>query len=139
MRRHRRWFLGLAAVAVVLVVDGLVIEPRLLLGRDDVEPAIGRGPVRIAHLSDLHLRSADSYLARKLVREVSAARPDVVLVSGDWVDDVRERGGLVAHAREAAALAAELRRVAPVLAVQGHSDYLGEVVGTLARSGVEWP
>ncbi len=138
MTRPRRWLLAFGAAALLVAVDAFVVEPRLLLGRDEVKLDVGVAPLRIAHLSDLHLRSADSYLARKLVREVRAARPDVVLVSGDWVDDVRERRGLVAHAREAAALAGELRRVAPVMAVQGHSDYLGELVAILASSGVTW-
>ncbi len=145
MDRRRRWLLGLAVAALLLAADAFWLEPRLLLGRDDValpvggEPLpAGAEPLRVAHLSDLHLESADSYLARRLVRQVAAAHPDVILVSGDWVDDVRERRGLVEHAQEAAALAAELRRLAPVLSVQGHSDYLGELVAILDRSGVEW-
>src|SRR5687767_5897166 len=124
MPRRRRWPLALVVATLLLAADAFWLEPRLLLGRDDVALPVGAEPLpvgaeafRVAHLSDLHLASADSYLARRLVRQVAAARPDVILVSGDWVDDVRERRGLVEHAQEAAALAAELRRLAPVMSV----------------------
>src|SRR5688500_6952295 len=92
----------------------------------------------MAHRSDRHVASAESRLDRRLVRQVAAARPDLVLVSGDWVHDVRHPLEMGRHSREAAAVAAELRRVAPVLSVQGHSDYRGETVAALSAAGGEW-
>ena len=37
-----------------------------------------------------------------------------------------------------AALVAALRRIAPVYAVQGHSEHQGELVGLLQRAGLDW-
>lgn len=137
-RVRRRWLWGLAALVGLAALDALWVEPRLMLRRERVALPVGARPLRLAHLADLHLASADSLLARRLVRGVAAARPDVVVVSGDWVHDVRRGPAMGIHTRAAAAVAAELRRTAPVLSVQGHSDYMGETVALLARAGVEW-
>ena len=37
-----------------------------------------------------------------------------------------------------AAFVAALRRIAPVYAVQGHSEHQGELVGLLQRAGLDW-
>ena len=139
MRRSvRRALWGLAALAALVALDAFWLEPRVLLRREEVWLPLGARDLRLAHLADLHLASADSRMARKLVRQVAEARPDLVLVSGDWVHDVRRPPEMERYTREAAAVAAELRRLAPVLSVQGHSDYMGETVATLAAAGVEW-
>lgn len=139
MRRSvRRALWGLAVLVPLVALDAFWLEPRVLLRREDVPLPLGERDLRLAHLADLHVASADSRLARRLVRQVSQARPDLVLVSGDWVHDVRRRPEMGRHSREAAAVAAELRRVAPVLSVQGHSDYMGETVAALSAAGVEW-
>ena len=139
MRRiARRGLWVIVVLALVVAGDAFWLEPRVLLRREEVWLPLGTRALRLAHLSDLHIASAESGLARRLVRQVAAARPDLVLVSGDWVDDVRRRPEMGRHTREAAAVAAELRRVAPVLSVQGHSDYMGETVAVLSAAGVEW-
>lgn len=144
--RHRRLAtrrkLRLVLAAGVLVaglaaLDAFWIEPRLLLVRDPVIVDLVPGRYRIVHLSDLHVES-NVNLYERLLRRVAAEEPDLILVSGDLVADVRDTGELVEHAEAAARWVARLRPVAPVLAVQGHSDYLGEVVGRLAAGGLEW-
>ena len=134
----RRALWALAALALLLALDALWLEPRVLLRREEVRLPLGARELRLAHLSDLHVASSESGKLRRLVRGVAAARPDVVLVSGDWVHDVRRGPGMARHSRAAAAVAAELRRTAPVLSVQGHSDYMGETVAALSAAGVEW-
>lgn len=136
--RHLRRSLAVLALAAALAaIEGFWIEPRLLLGRDRVELDLVPGEFRVVHLSDLHIQSKPG-LYDRLLRKVAAEEPDLVLVSGDLVADVHETGLLLERAREAAQWVSRLRRVAPVLAVQGHSEYLGEVVSILAAGGVEW-
>lgn len=136
-RRLRRVALGVVVLAVLAAVDGFLIEPRLLLTRDRVAADLLPGDYRVVHLSDLHIER-ETALYRRLLRRVAAERPNLVVVSGDFVADVHDEAALRARTWAAAGWVSELRRTAPVLAVQGHSDYLGDVVSILAGAGVEW-
>lgn len=150
-RAERRWvrrpptlgrgrLVRLAAAALLLVaLDALWLEPQVLLFRQEVRLALGRpgAGLRIAHLSDLHL-SAETWQLRRLLAQVAAARPDLVVVSGDWIRDVPDEAELGGHAAAAAAFARELRRIAPIDSVQGHSEYQGQVIGALEDAGVTW-
>lgn len=136
-RRGRLLGLLLALLAALAAVDGFWIEPRLLLTRDRVAADLIPGSFRIVHLSDLHIER-ETALYRRLLRKVAAERPDLIVVSGDFVADVHDEAGLREAARAAAGWVSELRRAAPVLAVQGHSDYFGDAVAILAGAGVEW-
>ena len=133
----RRVLAALILVAVLAAVDGFLVEPRWLLTRDHVELDLVPGRFRVVHLSDLHVRP-DRGIYDRLLRRVAAEEPDLILVSGDLVADVRRGDLLVQRAREAAGWVARLRRIAPILAVQGHSEYRGEVVSLLAEAGIEW-
>jgi predicted MPP superfamily phosphohydrolase len=136
--RRLRWAaLGLLALAALAAADGFWIEPRLLLTRDRVAVDLVPGAFRVVHLSDLHIER-ETALYRRLLRRIAAERPDLVLVSGDFVADVHDEAKLREQARAAAGWVAQLRRQAPILAVQGHSDYFGDVVSILAGAGVEW-
>ena len=117
--------------------DAFWIEPRLLLFREDVRIDLPAPKIRIAHLSDLHIRGDQPHLHR-LLREVAAARPDVVVISGDLIHDVPDAETYAKTSSAVAALIAGLRRVAPVYAVQGHSEHQGNLVGLLQRAGLEW-
>ena len=46
--------------------------------------------IRIAHLTDLHLRRPWSAAYEKLVARVAGERPDLILITGDFVDDKRD-------------------------------------------------
>lgn len=136
-RRLRLLALGLVVLAALAAVDGFLVEPRLLLTRDRLEIDLAPGAYRVVHLSDLHVER-ETALYRRLLRRIAAERPDLVLVSGDFVADVHDEEGLRAAARAAAGWVSGLRRLAPVVAVQGHSDYFGDAVSILAGAGVEW-
>lgn len=51
-------------------------------------PPEGAQPIRIVQLSDLHLRSIGR-LEQAVVREVAQLKPDILVLSGDVVDDAR--------------------------------------------------
>jgi predicted MPP superfamily phosphohydrolase len=132
----RRLVQGAFLALLLGMVDACWIEPRLLLFRDDVQIDLPVPKVRVAHLSDLHIRG-DMPLLHRLADEVAAARPDAIVISGDLIHDVPGP----AFARNAAVVAtfiAALRRTAPVYAVQGHSEHQGELVGLLQRAGLDW-
>ncbi|HEY4592462.1 MAG TPA: metallophosphoesterase, partial [Thermoanaerobaculia bacterium] len=135
MTRRLGWLLLLAAL--LGAADAFWIEPRLLLFREDVRIALPAPRLRIAHLSDLHIRGDQPHLHR-LLREVAAARPDVIVISGDLIHDVPDAQVYARTSTATAALVASLRRLAPVYAVQGHSDHQGNLIGLLQSAGLEW-
>ncbi|HEX5757570.1 MAG TPA: metallophosphoesterase, partial [Thermoanaerobaculia bacterium] len=91
----------------------------------------------MVHLSDLHI-AGETPLLRRLLRAVAAERPELVVVSGDLVEDTFEPEAMARHVRATAAAMAALRRTAPVMAVQGHSDHQGALIGAVAEAGVTW-
>jgi predicted MPP superfamily phosphohydrolase len=128
--------LAAAALAAVVLLDGAVIEPRLLF-EDRPVLDLGGKRLRIAHLSDLHVRG-DSPLLHRLAREVAAAHPDFIVVSGDLIHDVPDRRAAERIAAATEALLAALRRTAPVYLVQGHSEHEGALIPRFAHAGAEW-
>ena len=87
----RRRFLGATAAAGVAVVGGetllretrhLEVTRHLVPGSHGLTKAKG---VRIAHLTDLHLRDFGDYQER-VAQSVNEAKPDVILLTGDSID-----------------------------------------------------
>lgn len=127
----------LVLLGLLAAVDGFWIEPRLLLWRDEVVLDLPMSPLRAVHLSDLHV-ARESGVERRLLAKVASERPDVILLSGDLVADTHRTLTLAERSRAAATVLTQLRAVAPLYAVQGHSEYVGPVVATLASSGLVW-
>ena len=136
---RRRLTLGAAVVvtAALGLTDACWLEPRRLLVRDDVHLDLAAPRLRVAHLSDLHIRG-DAPLLHRLLQEIAEAHPDLVLISGDLIHDLPDPEDFARNAGAAAALVSALRRIAPVLGVQGHSEHQGELVSMLSRAGLEW-
>jgi 3',5'-cyclic AMP phosphodiesterase CpdA len=81
-------------------------------------------PVVLAHISDLHFGAHDALAAESLVADLQAARPHVVVVTGDLTQRARPR--------EFAAAAAFLRQLpSPRLVVLGNHDVPLDRVSTL--------
>jgi predicted MPP superfamily phosphohydrolase len=139
--RRRRLLAGLAALAALAAItalDAWVVEPHFLLLRDDVRIPLAAAPLRFVHLSDLHI-VRDEPLLHRLLRDVAAAHPDAILLSGDLVHDVPDLPSFAQHTAAATAFLAQLHAITPaVYAVQGHSEYQGLVVASLAEAGVHW-
>ncbi|HJZ55345.1 MAG TPA: metallophosphoesterase [Gemmataceae bacterium] len=100
-RLTRRRFLALAGVSAVLGVAGAGsyarwVEPHWLsVVRRDMplsglpEPLAGR---TLAHISDLHVGTTDPDHLRTCLKRVSALRPDLVAITGDFMTcDGREQ------------------------------------------------
>lgn len=133
--------LRLALLGVLICLMGLTyawrFEPRVLLFRDEVSIELPAFRTRVAHLSDLHIRG-EMTLHGRLLEQIASSAPDLVVISGDLVKDVPGPEGFESNARVVAAFISELRRIAPVYAVQGHSEHQGELVSLLDQAGLEW-
>lgn len=132
-----------ARIALLGVLVGLMgltyawrFEPRVLLFRDTVPIGMSAPRIRVAHLSDLHIRG-EMTLHDRLLEEIAKAVPDLIVISGDLIKDV-PGAQFEDHARVLAAFISRLRRIAPVYAVQGHSEHQGELVSRLDEAGLEW-
>lgn len=97
VRERRPGVARLGAVVVVAIlavgVDAFVVEPRRLqLTRHVVESPHLRAPLRIAVLADLQTDDVGTHEA-KAVRWAMEARPDLVLLPGDFIQtsNVRDR------------------------------------------------
>ena len=89
----KRWSAGITAVAgVSCAVDGFFIEPHGYTTPRHTFPIPGLSPAwdgtTIAHITDLHigpLSNTDD--ARKIVDLTNALKPDIVVLTGDYVSN----------------------------------------------------
>ena len=90
---------------------------------------------RLAYISDIHLRRGRSrLLADQIVRALECARPDVILLGGDLVDQASELDAL----RQ---LIGQILEMAPVFAIPGNHDIAvgeGLVRRAVETSGADW-
>lgn len=144
--RHRA-IKAFATTAILAACWGFGVEPRLVPWREDHHLLLPARPgtmaagaverLRLAHLADLHIDSFDRRLER-LAEDVVAARPDLILVSGDLLADRHDLPTVEARSAATARFVAALGKTAPVFAVEGHADHHGLLVRRLAEAGVVW-
>jgi predicted MPP superfamily phosphohydrolase len=139
----KRFLLILAALLLMLLGWGYwtaVSDPVVREARVDLPGfPTGQAPVRVALLSDFHVQGPDMPPERlaRIVAQVNAQRPDLVLLAGDFVGD-RTLGSQYPTADTVAPLAG-LRSRLGTIAVLGNHDYWrngGEVRAALTRIGV---
>lgn len=111
-----------AAVMLLVAGDAFLIEPTWLevTHRRIASPKIER-PVRIVLLADLQTDRFGQY-ERRVLDEMMAQKPDLILLGGDYVQLAASEGGEVA--RQINAYLREIRLDAPlgVFAVRGNVD-----------------
>lgn len=143
--RAARLGAGLLVLALaVLVVIGLgnVVADPIERTASVALPALpaGTAPIHVALLSDIHLGNRGMLPERldRIVAQVNAARPDMVLIAGDFITGYDDEGA----ADRAAGLTSPLSRLhAPlgVFAVLGNHDHWTmpqAVRADLAKAGV---
>lgn len=133
----------LAGLAVGVAVEARLLQPRRLVTRE-TELVLPRWPdrfdgLRVALVADVHVGSpgVPPRALPRLVRAVAAAGPDIILLLGDYLADVR--GGAHIDPGEVARGLAPLTAVAPLAAVLGNHDwYAGgyRVGAALRKEGV---
>jgi uncharacterized protein len=100
----------------------------------------GAPPIRAVLISDIHVAGPDMPPARlaRIVRQINALRPDIVLIAGDFVSDKRTSTRHYPQVEAAAPLAA-LRPRLGTFAVMGNHDHWrngAEAHRALAGAGV---
>jgi predicted MPP superfamily phosphohydrolase len=133
----RRFFALVVALGLALtgwaywtaIADPVVREAELALPG---WPA-GAPPIRAVLISDLHVAGPDMPPERlaRIVAQVNALRPDLVLIAGDFVSDKRIATRHYPQA-EAAAPLAGLRARLGVVAVLGNHDHWRDTAGARA-------
>ncbi len=131
----RAWPVGrtLAALLGLLVVWSVLIEPRWVAARQiDVQLATPHrlSPLKVAVASDWHLTQRGLWRvntlerAQRLVQEINASHPDVILLPGDFIADHDLPPELAAtHEDQIAQVLGELRAPLGVFAVLGNHDW----------------
>jgi predicted MPP superfamily phosphohydrolase len=121
-----KW-IRLAVLLLLLPVIWAFIEPaRLTLREYELSPPAWpteQAGLRIALLSDLHTGSPFNGLdkLRRIVAETNAAKPDIVLIAGDFIPHVR--GGKMVAPEEFAPVLRQLQAPLGVYAVLGNHDW----------------
>jgi uncharacterized protein len=94
---------------------------------------IGAAPVRAVLISDLHVAGPDMPPGRlaRIVAQINALRPDLVLIAGDFISDKRVSTRHYSQA-EAAAPLAGLRARLGTIAVLGNHDHWRDAAGARA-------
>lgn len=106
-----------AGAGLGCVVYGLVVEPYHVVVRqvDLSSPKVAGAPLRIVHLSDLHVRRW-SRVEEQVLEKVRALRPDLIVLTGDYT-------AFPGEPEDAWRLLRQLAAVAPSYAVRGNTDY----------------
>lgn len=115
-RRIQKTVYGLAAFGVLCVLYGWLIEPyRLAVTTVSIEnPKVTGDPVRVLLLSDTHCDPKER-LERKIPAAAAALRPDLIVFTGDSINEP-------AALPRFKALMTALAQIAPVYAVSGNWD-----------------
>ncbi len=146
MRRAAHWALALAIPALVagVAVAGLLealADP--VVRRTAVElqdwPA-GAAPITVALVSDIHIGNIAMDTARldRIVGQIEVAKPDLIVLAGDFVVG-HDPSGIEARAALLTAPLTRLKAPLGTVAVLGNHDYwtgAGRVSGALKAAGV---
>ena len=114
---------GLAASGLGVLAYASLVERRWYALRHVTVPVLRPAalrPLRVLHLSDLHLTPSQAG-KMDFVRSCRAVGPDLVVVTGDVLGHADAVGPAVA-------LLAEIARDVPAIAVLGSNDFYGPVV-----------
>jgi len=126
---RRVWAVAVCGTAAALLFLA-AINARIVTVRRETIPGL---PLRIAHLSDIHLGSIGERMLAEIVDRTNDLRPDLVLITGDLFDN--------ANPTTRAAAARLKGFTAPVFFSSGnHETYAGfdRVREMLAGSGIRW-
>lgn len=144
VRRHP-WLAGLIGVMIVLLAftGWLVMNASAMPVVRRVEITLPfpvdapRDPITVALLTDTHLSGPDNSPARmaRIVAQINALRPDLILLGGDYIGDAK--GGATYDALASIAPFAGLRAPLGVVAVLGNHDSRSKL-NRVALSGRDW-
>jgi len=118
--------LGMFGIAGVLAADTAWYEPQALqVERHGLPSEHPGGRVRLVQVSDLHLSSFNSYFT-KVANQVAALQPDLIILTGDYLEEERNIRGVLSFLRE-------LKAAHGIYAVQGNWEYWSRLEGENLR------
>jgi predicted MPP superfamily phosphohydrolase len=148
MRRALRWLTIVGAIGGVALGVSAIVGYREAVSDPVMRTAgvvlpdwpAGATPIRIALLSDIHIGNAamDEGRLTRIVGQVDAARPDLIVLAGDFIVGHRP-GSSAALAPRLTAPLAGLHAPLGVFAVLGNHDHwtgATAVVRALGRAGI---
>lgn len=126
---RRKFILGGSATLGGLALgDAFFHEPRSFEVREVQLPLAKIPPgteMRVVHLSDLHIRTFHDYY-KEVARAANGLRPDLILLTGDYLEKDRNVGGVRRFLRM-------LEAPSGIFAVQGNWEYWARVEGDNLR------
>lgn len=138
LRRAIAWLLLASGVLTAFMFWQATSDPvvRRLAIKLDRWPA-GAPPMRLVLISDLHVAGPETPPSRlaRVVRQINALRPDLVLIAGDFVTEKRTATRLYGADAAIAPLAGLRARLGTVAVMGNHDHWLGsrDVHAALAR------
>ena len=124
--RRRFLSLGMAGFTGAFLGDTLWYEPQALqMERIPVQKPPKGGKVRLLQVSDLHLSKFDHYF-EKVSRQIYDLKPDVILLTGDYLEEERNIRGVLSFLKE-------LKAPQGIFAVQGNWEYWSRLEGENLR------
>lgn len=124
--RRRFLTLGMTGVAGTVIADAAWYEPQALqVERLNLPTKAPGGRVRFLQISDLHLSNHNSYF-RKVSTLVANLQPDLIVLTGDYLEQERNIQGVLSFLRE-------LKAKHGVYAVQGNWEYWSRLEGENLR------
>ena len=86
-------------IGFVVLTDMYLIEPNLpaverVTIQDGVVAARMQG-LTVLHISDIHLRHKPGFLEKRLVSQINGLQPDLLLITGDFLDDLDSLADLI--------------------------------------------
>jgi predicted MPP superfamily phosphohydrolase len=124
--RRRFLSLGMFGIAGAFAADTAWYEPQALQVESailPVKPPGGR--VRLVQISDLHLSSFNGYFG-KVASEVARLQPDLIVLTGDYLEEERNIRGVLEFLRQ-------LHANHGIYAVQGNWEYWSRLEGENLR------
>jgi uncharacterized protein len=143
-----RWRLGVLAALAAGVIWSVGIEPRWIAQRGmQHSVAAWQGPagLKVAVAADWHISKRPFWRvmtverARRIVADINAAGPDIVLLPGDFIASQNDDPDTAKPEDDIAAVLGELRAPLGVYAVLGNHDWWHDgpaIAAALRRKGI---
>ena len=124
--RRRFLSLGMAGITGTFLADTLWYEPQALQVEKLTLPTGSAGKkVRMIQISDLHLSHFNNYF-EKVARKVVSLQPDLIVLTGDYLEEERNIRGVLSFMKE-------LKATHGIYAVQGNWEYWSRLEGENLR------
>ena len=84
IRKRAIALIAILALAIAVVIDALLVEPRWIEVTHHVVPTRLTKPLKIVHLTDFHTYGAGT-VELEMLRLVAAEEPDLIIITGDLI------------------------------------------------------